>query len=602
MPRGILLLVVCLMTSGLAGCLQTSDEAGIRDLVAEKAQLSVVTGNSTYEINRTLAQDTGLAREAAAAIAGMQAPLKEAFPESQRAAVLAESEYVHVAFDGPTRLDLPNDRFDNETTFTDLHLLFNTTGYLQGHILVKGPDAGGAWGTSYDMAPLSQAAFAAVSEMRPPTVPPSPPPEDRDVYQDPVAGPVPLDQDWGPFEGWVTGIQERTTVVVRNHTQLVALYSNLTAGMRPPQVFLGHHADGGELFEDHIYIGAFFGATTGGCDRAAIDSASYTANGTLVVEGRWIHVDESACQAPEHWPFQLVRVETGERGIPTNVTVDIRMENVTLEPAEHALVPFDELDPGARGAQMDRESTIITNQSAYNETWYRYLENDGPRSRAISQPLWTSFEHDKVVGIAWGPVDGWCADIGIHDVLYNGTTGTVEVQAAIYDTPGADCVDKEEPSHPATFVRLPAVAAPINVTFHDLRLTELPMDTLAEGWSSGIEDRGVHVITDQAAWEQLWADHRQAGDDQPLPEVDFDRATVIAAFYGTAPNGCYDVELDRFRVLGDGLAGLLGAYVKTGEACIDSQTQPYRIVEVPWHHGRLKVAMADRASSGGASA
>ncbi len=59
-------------------------------------------------------------------------------------------------------------------------------------------------------------------------------------------------------------------------------------------------------------------------------------------------------------------------------------------------------------------------------------------------------------------------------------------------------------------------------------------------WSRIWTDRNV-VVRDAASWAALWREH--AGDDQPLPQIDFSTTMVLGVFMGSVESGCYATEI-----------------------------------------------------------
>jgi hypothetical protein len=75
-------------------------------------------------------------------------------------------------------------------------------------------------------------------------------------------------------------------------------------------------------------------------------------------------------------------------------------------------------------------------------------------------------------------------------------------------------------------------------------LTRFRADSFSYTHSSGLNEHGYQVITDEATWNQLWQEiHATTTPVPPIPGVDFSREMVVAAALGSRNTGGYDVLL-----------------------------------------------------------
>jgi hypothetical protein len=101
-----------------------------------------------------------------------------------------------------------------------------------------------------------------------------------------------------------------------------------------------------------------------------------------------------------------------------------------------------------------------------------------------------------------------------------------------------------------------------------------------KGAYSGIEDALYQAINSQDDWAAFWKRHT-ANTDPPLtpPAINFAAEFVVAAFWGTQPDGCYRLELQSVSVKGSNLYVTVNQFVTKGP-CTLAITQPHEIVAV----------------------
>ena len=75
---------------------------------------------------------------------------------------------------------------------------------------------------------------------------------------------------------------------------------------------------------------------------------------------------------------------------------------------------------------------------------------------------------------------------------------------------------------------------------------------LAQGTQSGIERQRFETLRDAAALRKLWQAHNAGvSPTPPVPDVDFSKEMVIAAFAGTRNSGGYALSVSRITVYPD---------------------------------------------------
>jgi hypothetical protein len=106
-----------------------------------------------------------------------------------------------------------------------------------------------------------------------------------------------------------------------------------------------------------------------------------------------------------------------------------------------------------------------------------------------------------------------------------------------------------------------------------------------KGGHCGVEKPAQLIIRDAKAWADLWAKiHRNVEPKPALPEVDFEKQTVVAVFAGTKPTGGYSIRIRDIRH--DAKADKLLVFVEEtspppGSITIQVLTQPYHVVVIP---------------------
>src|SRR6187399_290457 len=91
-----------------------------------------------------------------------------------------------------------------------------------------------------------------------------------------------------------------------------------------------------------------------------------------------------------------------------------------------------------------------------------------------------------------------------------------------------------------------AVAAESGESSKSVKLREL-----AKGGFSGIQRPTQLVVTNKQQWEKVWTEHSAGRTQQPLPEVNFEKETVIFVTLGQKRTGGYTIKIDAAEKSGD---------------------------------------------------
>lgn len=109
-----------------------------------------------------------------------------------------------------------------------------------------------------------------------------------------------------------------------------------------------------------------------------------------------------------------------------------------------------------------------------------------------------------------------------------------------------------------------------------------PMRTIATGSFSGIQEPTQLVITNQTQWEEIWKKHAvRKSPQQPAPEINFAKETVLFAAMGRKNSGGYKIQITSVEIKGDELiASISEKSPGEGSLTIQALTAPFHIVAV----------------------
>lgn len=81
---------------------------------------------------------------------------------------------------------------------------------------------------------------------------------------------------------------------------------------------------------------------------------------------------------------------------------------------------------------------------------------------------------------------------------------------------------------------------------YNATVKELSFEIVTSGFYSGYKEAGYHRIDTQEKWKELWEKTYAEVEPKPeLPEVDFEKNTVLAIFAGEFSGGGYRVEVEK---------------------------------------------------------
>ncbi|MBI4052988.1 MAG: protease complex subunit PrcB family protein [Candidatus Diapherotrites archaeon] len=114
-------------------------------------------------------------------------------------------------------------------------------------------------------------------------------------------------------------------------------------------------------------------------------------------------------------------------------------------------------------------------------------------------------------------------------------------------------------------------------------IEKVGFETVEKGQNSGIQAARNLVFNDAKSFAGFWSELKQNVSPQPeMPEMDFDKYTVIAAALGSKPNGCYTIEIKDVRQTQSNVYALVDKPEPSeGAMCTQAFVQPYHIIKIP---------------------
>ncbi|MFT5734508.1 MAG: hypothetical protein ACJAZN_003123 [Planctomycetota bacterium] len=122
----------------------------------------------------------------------------------------------------------------------------------------------------------------------------------------------------------------------------------------------------------------------------------------------------------------------------------------------------------------------------------------------------------------------------------------------------------------------------------------LSFEELGGGVTSGITTAGLHVLRDQASFEDLWRLHvRLQLPTPPTPEVDFEDSMVVAAFAGQKTTGGYTVQIDEVVSVPETAEQPGQVIVRTSETVPAEDAMVTQMLTSPFHMVLVQKADGD---------
>jgi len=111
---------------------------------------------------------------------------------------------------------------------------------------------------------------------------------------------------------------------------------------------------------------------------------------------------------------------------------------------------------------------------------------------------------------------------------------------------------------------------------------DVAFTNVAKDSHGGYGERGNVMVQSEVEWRDLWSKTTSNQTPPPqLPDVDFEKETLIAAFMGTERTGGYAIEITKITETDSALMVSVKE-ISPGPNCIVTMalTQPYHIVKI----------------------
>jgi hypothetical protein len=111
----------------------------------------------------------------------------------------------------------------------------------------------------------------------------------------------------------------------------------------------------------------------------------------------------------------------------------------------------------------------------------------------------------------------------------------------------------------------------------------IPVQKEWTGVQSGVAKPSNQVIEDAEAWRKIWKEiHARQKPAPDVPEIDFDKQTVLAVFMGRKPTGGYATKITRITDTGKRIEATVQEHAPgPGDIVTQALTSPYHMVAVP---------------------
>lgn len=109
---------------------------------------------------------------------------------------------------------------------------------------------------------------------------------------------------------------------------------------------------------------------------------------------------------------------------------------------------------------------------------------------------------------------------------------------------------------------------------------EIQFETIEKRISPNTNEKGNYIIKNVSEWAFLWNKIYFGAIIKPeLPEINFDKYTVIAVFNGVEKSGGYDIEITKVGEKNNNIY-IFVKKILPGSGCITSQSfaNPYHII------------------------
>ena len=120
-----------------------------------------------------------------------------------------------------------------------------------------------------------------------------------------------------------------------------------------------------------------------------------------------------------------------------------------------------------------------------------------------------------------------------------------------------------------------------------------PIDfsTVARETHSAIQQAGCRVIEDNERFAALWAElYHSRRPELPMPDIDFERETLVAVFQGQQPTGGYAIEVEAVQRIGRRAVVYVAQTAPEPDDIVTmALTSPYHVVRFARQEGGVEI-------------
>ncbi|NHZ89432.1 hypothetical protein F2P45_10455 [Massilia sp. CCM 8733] len=270
-----------------------------------------------------------------------------------------------------------------------------------------------------------------------------------------------------------------------------------------------------------------FSAAEGDCASTTEQYVLYGATAdvklcSLTMDDMRSHI-KRGCTDPALQPLVEKMVYMQRRG--TVAYEGTLLEEIRFLPKEGSRLPFYSLAQNPNSGVQGARQQVIRDATTLASVWTGPVGMD-------SSPV--NFETEMVIAVFGGGTSA-CGQFGIRAVRSAGAGLVVEYGQ---DTVPAGTACTLAINTPMQLVVVDRIDVP--VTFTQVAPQAVAFRTLEQDDAQTYGNRQRLVIKDAQAWAALWKQHIQAA---ALPEIDFSKQMVVAAFAGGKPSGGYGLEI-----------------------------------------------------------
>jgi len=123
----------------------------------------------------------------------------------------------------------------------------------------------------------------------------------------------------------------------------------------------------------------------------------------------------------------------------------------------------------------------------------------------------------------------------------------------------------------------------------------IPFTIIEEGIQSGFhpDSHTLTAVTDEAAWETFWSQHKTITPIPTAPKIDFTQKMVIAVVDSDQPNSGYTLHMDKIEQEGDELwVHVTREQPASGCLNLGMVSQPYVLVTIPHQTAQPKLVFS----------